>query len=88
MSRKNRLDKTGLETEVEIEKEVEQEETVENTTPITEWQTFDQFWAACVKNGTPAIKSACIAHLKAIKCWEDSSKWVDGARHFGIPVEK
>lgn len=63
-------------------------ETVQNTAPIIGWPNFDVFWSMCVKGGTPTVKSACIAHLKSIGAWEDQSKWIDGLKHYGVPVEK
>lgn len=62
---------------------------VQNEPPFMGWPNFDVFWASCVKNGNNhTVKSACIAHLKAIGYWEDQSKWIDGLKHFGIPMEK
>ena len=63
-------------------------ETVQNTAPLLKWPNFDVFWSICVKGGTPTIKSACIAHLKSIGVWEDQSKWIDGLKHYGVPIEK
>ncbi len=69
------------------QQEVETEETVQNKAPLISWSSFDAFWTECVKNGTPAIKSACQAHFKSLGCMEDQSKWVKAAQHFGIPIE-
>lgn len=63
-------------------------ETVQNEAPSLGWASFDHFWSTCIKGGTPAVKQSCIAHLKAINVWQDQSKWIEGVRHFGIPVEK
>lgn len=63
-------------------------ETVQNEAPQLGWASFDHFWSVCIKGGTPAVKTSCIAHLKAINAWHDQSKWIEGVRHFGIPVEK
>jgi hypothetical protein len=63
-------------------------ETVQNEAPQLGWASFDHFWSVCIKGGTPAVKNACIAHLKATNSWQDQSKWIAGVRHFGIPVEK
>lgn len=63
-------------------------ETVQNESPALGWASFDQFWSACIKGGTASIKSSCIAHLKSIDAWHDQSKWIEGVKHFGIPVEK
>lgn len=57
-----------------------------NQHPI--WTSFDQCWATCVRNGTPLLKEAAIAHMKSIGKWDDQSKWVEALIHFGIPVEK
>lgn len=61
---------------------------VANTSPLRMWRNFDECWASCVKNGSAGIKISAEAHLKAIGCWDDQSKWVDGLIHFGIPMEK
>jgi len=70
------------------QEEVEAEETVENKAPVIGWSSFDAFWMECVKNGTPAIKNACQAHFKSLGVWEDQTKWLKAAQHFGIPIEK
>lgn len=64
------------------------EETVQNEAPFIGWQNFDHFWSACIKNGTPVLKDACIAHLKSTGRWENQKQWIAGAQDFGIPVEK
>jgi len=70
------------------DQDITSDETVQNTAPVFGWSSFDHFWSSCVKNGTPSIKSSCIAHLKATNRWQDQSKWVEGCTHFGIPIEK
>jgi len=64
------------------------DETVQNKAPFIGWVSFDAFWSECVKNGTPAVKSACQAHFKTLGVWDDQTKWLKAAQHFGIPVEK
>lgn len=61
---------------------------VQNSPPPQYWRDFDHFWASCVKNGTPILKDSLKAHLRAMGWLDDQSKWIKGAIHFGINVEK
>lgn len=67
----------------------ENETFIQNLAPFIGWANFDIFWSQVVKGkGSPTIKSACQAHLKALGVWEDQSKWIDALIDFGIPIEK
>jgi hypothetical protein len=61
---------------------------VQNAPPKQYWRSFDHFWSTCVKNGTPVLKESLRFHLKSMGWLEDQEKWIQGTRHFGIPVEK
>jgi hypothetical protein len=61
---------------------------VQNARPKRNWASFDNFWASCVKNGTPLLKDSFKAHLKSMGWLHRPEKWVEGAKHFGIPMEK
>lgn len=63
-------------------------EYVQNDPPARQWNSLEQFWNACVKNGTPLLFVSFRAHLKAMGWLDDQSKWTAGAKHFGIPLEK
>lgn len=60
---------------------------VQNEKPMS-WDSFESFWHECVKNGTPSQMNACKEHLKSLGWLGDQAKWIDGALHFGIPMEK
>lgn len=64
------------------------EDTVQNAPPKRGWASFDSFWSSCVKNGTPLLKDSFRAHLKSMGWLHRPEKWVEGAKHFGIPMEK
>ena len=61
---------------------------IQNAPPQPQWLSFDHFWNSCVKNGTPLLKESCKAHIKALGWMNKPNKWVDGAQHFGIEMEK
>lgn len=61
---------------------------VQNEPPAKRWMNLDHFWHSSVKNGTPLLFDSFKAHLRAMGWLEDQSKWISGAKHFGIPVEK
>lgn len=61
---------------------------VQNLPPSKGYASFDQFWGSCVKGGTPVLKESFRAHLRALGWLNKPEKWVEGARHFGIPMEK
>jgi len=63
--------------------------TVQNSRPnYVRWQTFEQCWHSCVKNGTPLLMESCKAHLRAMGWLNKPEKWIEGMKHFGIPLEK
>jgi hypothetical protein len=66
----------------------ESRHTVQNARPDVQWQSFEQCWHTCVKNGTPLLMESCKAHLRAMGWLSKPEKWIEGMRHFGIPVEK
>ena len=61
---------------------------VQNSRPNRGWASFDNFWASCVKNGTPLLKDSFKAHLKSMGWLNKPERWIEGAKHFGIPMEK
>jgi hypothetical protein len=61
---------------------------VQNLPPNGGWPSFDAFWSKCVRNGTPLLKTSFKAHLKALGWLNKPEKYVDGAKHFGIEMEK
>lgn len=63
-------------------------EVVQNAPPKAKMVSFDQFWASCVKNGTPVLKESFRAHLKSMGWLNKPDRWVAGALHFGIKMEK
>lgn len=66
----------------------ESKHTVQNARPAVQWQTFEQCWHSCVRNGTPLLMESCKAHLRAMGWLNQPSKWIEGMMHFGIKVEK
>lgn len=68
--------------------ESESQRGVQNAPPPKRWSNLDHFWHSSVKNGTPLLFESFKTHLRCMGWLEDQSKWVDGAKHFGIPVEK
>lgn len=61
---------------------------VQNAPPPKRWSNLDHFWHSSVKNGTPLLFESFKVHLRCMGWLDDQSKWVTGAQHFGIPVEK
>jgi len=61
---------------------------IRNKPPTKQWQSFDQFWSMCVRNGSPLVKESLRMHLKALGWLEKPEKYLEGAIHFGIMVEK
>lgn len=92
MSNKNRRDNNKEENDapevVESTPHQESRHTHQNVPPQVQWQTFEQCWHACVKHGTPLLMESCKAHLRAMGWLNKPEKWIDGMRHFGIPLEK
>jgi len=76
------------EEEIEKSEPEDSRNTVQNKRPEARWQTFEQCWNACVKNGTPLLMESCKAHLKAMGWLNKPEKFIDGIRHFGVEVEK
>lgn len=66
----------------------ESRHTVQNSRPEYQWQSFEQCWHSCVKNGTPLLMESCKAHLRAMGWLAKPEKWIEGMKHFGIPLEK
>ena len=60
---------------------------IQNEPPVY-WDSFESFWRASVKNGTPFLMEACKEHLRAMGWLDKPSKWLEGAMHFGIKIEK
>jgi len=60
---------------------------IQNEPPVM-WDSFESFWKASVKNGTPFLMEACKEHLKALDLLDKPNRWVEGALHFGIRLEK
>jgi hypothetical protein len=52
------------------------------------WSNYEQFWKTTIKNGSPLVKEALKAHIKALGHQMDQSKWLSDAQHFGIAIEK
>lgn len=80
--------KNGKEVEMDTEEVQQAESSVQNSLPFIGWSSFDEFWQLCVKNGTPTIKAAAIAHLASMGTLRDQTKWVESIIHFGIKIEK
>ena len=62
--------------------------TVQNSRPQVQWQSFEQCWNTCVKNGTPLLKESCKAHLRAMGWLNQPNRWIEGMLHFGLRIEK
>ena len=82
----NRSDRPGQRRSEEIEKSTASD--VQNSPPESAWSDFDHFWHSCVKNGTPLLKESLKAHLKSMGWLSNQNRWISGAIHFGIPIEK
>jgi hypothetical protein len=61
---------------------------VQNSAPIRIWSSFEEFWFSCIKGQDYFLMESCKEHLKALGWYDSQSKWLDGAKHFGIPIEK
>ncbi len=64
------------------------DEYVQNSAPIRVWSSFDEFWYSCIKGNDYFLMENCKEHLKALGWYGDQRKWIEGVKHFGIPVEK
>jgi len=62
------------------------EENIENKAPDKVYASFESFFHqyAIANNINLKWKNSIITHLKSIDCFKDSSKWIDGIRHFGL----
>jgi len=67
---------------------VKEETSIQNLPPEPKWQSFDHFWDSCVKNGNDLIKESFRMHLKAMGWLSRPEKYIEGAIHFGIEIEK
>lgn len=83
MSRKNRKNNKDEQATT-----MQSSDNVQNAPPPKRWSSLDHFWHASVKNGTPLLLESFRAHLVAMGWRDDQSRWIEGAKHFGIPVEK
>ena len=88
MSKRRNDAENQSEDAVEAEKPLPTSHSVQNLPPNHGWPSFDAFWSKCVRNGTPLLKDSFRAHLRAMGWMNDPSKWVEGAKHFGIKIEK
>jgi hypothetical protein len=73
-------------------KEIESEsrpghQDVQNEPPML-WDSWEAFWNSCVKGGTPSLMVACKEHVRCLGWLGDQSRWIKGAIHFGITIEK
>lgn len=84
MSKNNKWNKNK---EVEAP-EIDSEEYVQNHAPVHVYSSFEEFWYSCVRGNDYFLMESCKAHLKALGWMSNQSKWLDGVRHFGVPVEK
>lgn len=74
--------------DVEPQEKRESHHYVQNLPPPQLWRDFDHFWSTCVKNGSPLIKDSLKMHLRSMGWLENQVKWIQGAQHFGIDIEK
>lgn len=64
------------------------EQYVQNSAPIRVWSSFEEFWFACIKGNDYFLMNSCREHLIALGWYDNQNKWLEGAKHFGIPLEK
>ncbi len=59
---------------------------VENQPPEKQYASFDAFFHEFALKNEVNLKwkDSLKKHLKAIGCFEDQSKWMDGIKNFGL----
>ncbi len=81
------MSKRKNDTEIE-EVAMPSSHSVQNTPPHSGWPSFDAFWSKCVRNGNPLLKESFRTHLRALGWLNKPERWIEGAVHFGIEIEK
>jgi hypothetical protein len=64
------------------------DEYVQNTPPIFIYSSFEEFWYSCIKGQDYFLMNSAKEHLRALGWYDNQSKWLEGVKHFGIPIEK